>query len=181
MGTVSARWRLAAGLVALALGSAACGGAGPGVASLGSTTTTTQAAAPGGAAGSSGALDTASRLRFARCMRSHGVAGYPDPGGALQATGAAVKALDPNAPAFRRALATCQRYLPKGGPPASPAERAKVEQEALAFAHCMQTHGMPEWPDPTARGYMVAPVGAAATAPGYLRAQKACASLLPTG
>lgn len=56
-----------------------------------------------------------------------------------------------------------------------------MQAEALRFARCMQTHGMPEWPDPMSGGYMVAPVGAAANAPAYLKAAKACGGLLPKG
>ncbi len=61
-------------------------------------------------------------------------------------------------------------------------ERAKVQTEALRFAKCMQTHGMVNWPDPTSNGgYMVAPVGAAAESPTYLKAAKICRPLLPSG
>jgi hypothetical protein len=54
-------------------------------------------------------------LKFAQCMRSHGVPKFPDPkaGGALAlGTKAGV---DPNTPAFQAAQKTCQKLVP-GGP-----------------------------------------------------------------
>lgn len=164
-------------LVAIGFVAAGCGGGpAPGVASLGSTTTTT---ATGGAApkGSSGTVSQ--RLQYAKCMQTHGVPQFPEPGGSVDSF-AAMQKLDPNSPQFQRAVKSCQALLPQTTP-ASPAEREKVEAEALKFAHCMQSHGMPNWPDPTSQGYMVAPVGAAAQSPAYLRAAKACKDLVPSG
>jgi hypothetical protein len=54
-------------------------------------------------------------LKFARCMRAHGVVKFPDPkaGGALVlGTKAGV---DPNTPQFKAAQQTCQKLVP-GGP-----------------------------------------------------------------
>jgi len=164
-------------LVATGFLVAGCGGgSSPGVVSLGSTTTTI---ATGGAAprGSSGTVSQ--HLQYAKCMQTHGVPQFPEPGGNVDSF-AAMQKLDPNSPQFQKAEKSCQGLLPKTTP-ASPAEREKVEAEALKFAHCMQTHGMPSWPDPTSRGYMVAPVGAAAQSQSYLRAAKACKDLLPSG
>jgi hypothetical protein len=58
-------------------------------------------------------------LKFAQCMRQHGVAKFPDPqpDGSLR-----IKArrgdtsLDPNGPAFKRAQQACQHLMPGGGP-----------------------------------------------------------------
>jgi hypothetical protein len=58
-------------------------------------------------------------LKFAQCMRSHGVPRFPDPkaGGALAlGTKAGV---DPNTPAFQAAQKTCQKLVP-GGPIIAP-------------------------------------------------------------
>ncbi len=48
--------------------------------------------------------------RFAACMRSHGVPNFPDPG----AGAATIKpgSIDPNAPAFKTAVTSCQTLLP---------------------------------------------------------------------
>ena len=84
-------------------------------------------------------------LEFARCMRSHGVASFPDPnpGHGFQFPAN----LDPESPAFKSAQQACKRYLPdKGGPRAT---SAKDRAAALTLARCMRTHGVPQFPDPT--------------------------------
>jgi hypothetical protein len=113
-------------------------------------------------------------------MQTHGVPDFPESGGNARADNAAMAKIEPGSPGYLAAAKACNADLPKGRP-ASPAEQAKVQAEALRFARCMQTHGMPEWPDPMSGGYMVAPVGAAANAPAYLKAAKACGGLLPKG
>jgi len=63
-------------------------------------------------------------LRFAQCMRSHGVPKFPDPkpGGALVLGNKA--GIDPNTPQFRAAQQTCQKLTPGGpmigAPPSAP-------------------------------------------------------------
>ncbi len=76
-------WRASLPLVGLAtigLLAAACGSGSKvlGVPSAGGTTTTV---APSGSSGSgaSGETSQSQELQFAQCMRSHGVAGFPDP------------------------------------------------------------------------------------------------------
>ena len=39
-----------------------------------------------------------------------------------------------------------------GTPAASPAASAGLRQQAVAYAQCMRTHGIPQWPDPEVRG-----------------------------
>lgn len=53
--------------------------------------------------------------RFAACMRSHGVSGFPDPG----AGAAAIKpgAIDPNSPVFKSAATSCRSLLPTRAQP----------------------------------------------------------------
>ena len=169
------------GLVLAGFLGARCGGGSTvvGVANLGTNTTTSIA----GAAGDSGSPATlqANQLRYAKCMQTNGEPAYPEPGGNSKATVSALEKLNPNSATFQNAAKACRKYLPIGSP-ASPAERAKVQGEALKFAKCMQSHGMPSWPDPLPNGgYMVAPVGAAAHAPAYLKAAKICKPLLPAG
>ena len=54
-------------------------------------------------------------LKFAQCMRSHGVPKFPDPkaGGLLKL--GSKSGVDPNTPAFQAAQKTCQKLVP-GGP-----------------------------------------------------------------
>jgi hypothetical protein len=106
------------------------------VASLGPTTTTTlSSGGPSRSAGSTVALE------FASCMRSRGVPKFPDPGGPIVP---GIKQL----PAFRSAMATCNKLYPSSrftGVPLTEAQRTA----ALAQARCIRNHGVPNFPDPT--------------------------------
>jgi hypothetical protein len=85
-------------------------------------------------------------LKFANCMRSHGVTNFPDPGsgGGVQVPlGSNLKG-----PAFRSAAQACGKFGPKlsGRPPQlSAAQRRRL----IAFSQCIRAHGMPNFPDPT--------------------------------
>ena len=61
-------------------------------------------------------------LRFARCMRSHGVPNFPDPqpGGALDL---AQKVAAPNSPQFKATEHTCRNFVPGAPIPAAPSTR----------------------------------------------------------
>jgi hypothetical protein len=61
-------------------------------------------------------------LRFARCMRSHGVPNFPDPqpGGALDL---AQKVAAPDSPQFKAAERTCRDFVPGAPIPAAPPTR----------------------------------------------------------
>ena len=56
-------------------------------------------------------------LRAARCMRAHGVAGFPDPVFADGGVNFPIPAgLDIHTPQVQRAVATCRRLIPQGLP-----------------------------------------------------------------
>jgi hypothetical protein len=79
-------------------------------------------------------------VKFAQCMRAHGVSGFPDPGGSgPQETPVS------SAPAFVEAQKACG-----GGPggPGLPRATEAQKAQAIAFAKCMRANGVPEWPDP---------------------------------
>jgi hypothetical protein len=59
----------------------------------------------------------AQNLRYAQCMRSHGIKDFPDPGadGALQIQGQRGSDLDPNSATYKSADAACKSFLPDGG------------------------------------------------------------------
>jgi hypothetical protein len=61
-------------------------------------------------------------LRFARCMRSHGVPNFPDPqpGGALDL---AQKVAAPNSPQFKATEHACRNFVPGAPIPAAPSAR----------------------------------------------------------
>ncbi len=159
-------------------------GAGLWLAGCGSTTTD-----PGG--GSTSPQDAAAAngkaLRFAQCMRSHGVPNFPDPTGGridLQVqkspNGTSVNGVDVNGPAFNSAMQACRSYLPSGGR-LSAAAAAKAKSQALAMARCMRSHGVPNFPDPQFQnvpgggiGVKIAGAGIDPTSPQFQVAQKAC-------
>ena len=98
-------------------------------------------------------------LKFAACMRSHGVQNFPDPptgsGGGLQIAQSQsnnsgpvtkVNGVAVSSPAFQSAMEICNKDLPHGHPSAAQTEQAK--QQALAFSRCMRAHGVTDFPDP---------------------------------
>jgi hypothetical protein len=58
-------------------------------------------------------------LKFAQCMRSHGVPKFPDPTSGGMMTLGTKAGIDPNTPQFQAAQKTCQKLAP-GGPIAPP-------------------------------------------------------------
>jgi hypothetical protein len=151
--------RLVLALAAGALALAGCG--------------TTATVAARGASAHSAFLD------FSKCMRTHGVANFPDPSpgsGGIHID--ASSGLDPRAPAFGAAQRACRHLLPGGGPPTSLPEGAK--ESALRFAQCMRAHGVSNFPDPIFRGEGVmeqVPSGREASSPAFQSAQQACGGL----
>lgn len=86
-------------------------------------------------------------VRFANCMRAHGVPDFPDP----SATGGIQipdnSSINPFSPAFKTAQRACRALLPRGG--GGPG-KASAQQKAqfLALAQCMRAHGVTGFPDP---------------------------------
>jgi hypothetical protein len=132
---------------ALAVLTAACSGS-PSSAGSGS------APHPGGSASSPSAV------AYSACMRSHGVATFPDPDSSgalpkgdarhfgvssseLQAAQSACQSLLPNTGSFDQQFGQC---VSSGDCPQA------LVQQALTlmrnFAQCMRSHGVPNWPDP---------------------------------
>lgn len=95
----------------------------------------------------------ANQLRFAACMRSHGVPSFPDPsppGASLTGNtfgGFAIPAgLDVQSPAFQSAHNACRVDLGGGTPHRGVS--ANDRRSMLRHAQCMRTHGVPGYPDP---------------------------------
>jgi hypothetical protein len=139
--------RTVAGIIAtavLALLASACGGS---PSSTGS----------GGSPNAGGSSSSPSAVGFSRCMRSHGVPSYPDPGssGVLPKTSA--QQLGVSTPQYEAAQHACQHQLPVDSASLRQCEMAGVCSHAeiqqwlnagLRFARCMRSHGVPKWPDP---------------------------------
>lgn len=163
--------RAAAAACALTLAVAACGSAG------GSGATRTSANRP-------------SALRFADCLRAHGVVRFPDP---LPSGGFPRTANDgASSPGYGRAMSHCRGLIAVNATPSPPSAAARAT--ALRFARCMRRHGVPRFPDPVALsqigssaalvdGGVAFPLGASIdpSSPAYTRAATNCGQSAPAG
>lgn len=135
-----------AGLSALA---AACGGSTGGhVAQLGSTSTTSSSASNVAAA----STQQRGALAFSRCMRSHGVLSFPDPGSGGGIPKIALQRLGVSLSRFQAAQQACRHLLPNGGSGPSQAQLQQSRSQALRFSRCVRAHGVPSFPDPDSSG-----------------------------
>jgi hypothetical protein len=181
-------------IVAVVAAGCGSGAKSPGVASLGvgaTTTSTSQSLGSSGAGLSTGrgggnGLHVALRgnLKFSRCMRSHGVANFPDPNGQGQIGIDSASGIDPGSPTFQSAMQACRKNLPNGGQP-NPQQLAKAKKAALAFSACMRAHGVKDFPDPDFSGGTVQlKIGSKQGSdldpnnPTFKKAQAACGSHL---
>jgi hypothetical protein len=74
----------------------------------------------GGPSGQGNQLAAQQMLKFAQCMRSHGVPNFPDPvisGGGVQLK---LTGINPSSPQFKSAQRACQSLAPGGAPPGPP-------------------------------------------------------------
>jgi hypothetical protein len=154
---------------------AGCGGtSSPGVARTGSTASSTgRAAAPMGG--------PKSAVAYAKCIRSHGVPGFPDPGS--NGRFSLGSSIDPSSPQFQAAQKACQSLLPTGGSSlatqaASGSISPEKQRQLLQFARCMRAHGVPNFPDPTSQGIALSP-SVDPKSPQFQAATQACRQLFP--
>lgn len=168
-----------AALAGLAILAAGCSGA---------------SASPSAAASSpSGGPAMSQALRYSECMRSHGIADFPDPDSKGQI---AVSVNGPNSdlapanPKFQAAEAACKSLQPAGG---TQAQQQQDYAAGLKYSHCMQGHGIPV-PDPRPPGSgpgseSNSSVGSSGSngggvnpdSPQFVAANKACQHYLPAG
>jgi hypothetical protein len=95
-------------------------------------------------------------MKFAACMRDHGVRKFPDPDGSGGLTIDEVlngSSLDPDTPAWKQAIGACKDLEPAGF---TGHRRSAQQQEfALRFAQCMRDNGVKDFPDPTNDGPLI--------------------------
>jgi hypothetical protein len=131
----------------------------------------------------------AQMLAFAKCMRSHGVAQFPDPDRQGNFNNATIQALDTNNSQDNDALFQCRSVLPNAGTGLTVEQIQQIQQQnvrdAVKGARCMRAHGVTNFPDPAATtgasGVNWGPVVSAMQAgefststPSYEAALKAC-------
>ncbi len=97
-------------------------------------------------------------IKFADCMRAHGVPNFPDPGsgGGIQIPDNS--GINPQSPAFQSAQGECFKLLPGGGPGRARVSVAR-KQMMLKLAVCMRSHGISGFPDPTVSPPSAPPAG----------------------
>lgn len=102
-------------------------------------------------AGGAGQVMTAMR-QLARCIRGHGMPGWPDPV-INPLTGAPDWPQDaPDVPAsIQQACQSIASRLPPDVQNSQPPTAASM-QALLRFARCMRSHRVTDWPDPNAMG-----------------------------
>lgn len=113
--------------------------------------------------------------QFALCMRKNGVTNFPDPANGHFLISGSVQ----SNPHFNSAIQTCQHLLGASG--ISGGASGPQQQAELNFAHCMQTSGVPSFPDPAANGAIVAPQGVNTNSATFQNAFNKCKSKLPNG
>jgi hypothetical protein len=181
-----------AAAMALALALAGCGGSSsPGVAHVG---TTSSASAPGGSGGGTPESSETSAavqqkmVKFAQCMRTHGEPEFPEPTeGHITIHNQNGHGPNPESSQFQAAEKACNKYAPTRQAP-SPAQQAKMQEQALKFSECMRQHGVPNFPDPkfsSSGGGVRLKVGPSSginpSSPQFQAAQKTCQSASPLG
>jgi hypothetical protein len=102
-----------------------------------------------GGTGNNTNANLAKAVQFSRCMRTNGVANFPDPDASGQLTIDQVangSGVDTNSAVFQQALSTCRGLEPAGF---TGSKRSAQQQEAaLKFAQCMRDNGVTDFPDP---------------------------------
>lgn len=121
-------------------------------------------------------------IRFADCMRSHGVPGLPDPTSDPHAFKEALDPTTEQSPAFGSAMTACHHLVPGGGTHSQPTPPNPAQTSALlAFARCLRGHGFPRFPDPSSTGdithEMLASAGINLQQPAVVQAADACTSV----
>jgi hypothetical protein len=176
-GRVRATAALAVAAAAV-LTAAACGG---------SPSSTNSASTPNAGSGgtpNAGGSVGSGLLAYSRCMRSHGVADYPDPGsnGQIAKQAVASAASSVGASVFQSAGSACASLAPAGvgGPPIT----AQEQQDYLNAAACMRSHGITGFPDPNFSNGTVSlniPSSIDTTSPQFNQARQTCERLIPAG
>ena len=144
------------------------------VAQLG--TTASQSSAASSAAPTSTQVGA---VGFAQCIRAHGVPKWPDPdsSGVFDKTKITTQQLEVSSTALQAAQDACQHLLP----PASITQQRLNAAQALQFAQCVRSHGVPRFPDPDGSGRLPDPatVGVDQGSPQFQAANDTCAQYRP--
>jgi hypothetical protein len=127
-------------IAVVALTGAGCGSTTP----AGSASSTAAGASSVSASSAAGTQATKREkaVKFAECVRAHGVPHFPDP----DVTGNFNFAVDVSATTFTAAVSACKALQPPG---TLSGHRSTTQQSAaLSFAACVRANGVRDFPDP---------------------------------
>src|SRR5215469_12189860 len=164
--------------VGLLLLTAACGGR-----TSSSGTSSTSGTSASGTGGVSAAY-VSDKLGLARCLRAHGVPGYPDPDASGQEPPGSKQLIV--TPQGQAAVGACSSWSNRISNDEAAQNQATMG-EYVRFAQCMRAHGLPEFPDPTyAEGRVEFVLSASRDgfdphSPQVLAKAHQCESVLPPG
>ena len=115
------------------------------------------------------------RLKWAQCMRDHGV-DVQDSGG--------VELQSQDEQKFQDAMNACKQYAPNGGNGPGKIDQKTLDQ-LTRFAQCMRDHGIPmQDPQASGGGVKITAGGADAVDPSsdqFKQAEQACKQYMPSG
>jgi hypothetical protein len=95
-----------------------------------------------GGGGSKSATDQDKAVKFAECVREHGVPHFPDP----DAKGEFNFGVDVSPAVWRKAVDACNDLKPPGA--LSSKRTPKQQSASLRFAQCVRENGVKDFPDP---------------------------------
>jgi hypothetical protein len=139
---------------------------------------------PGGrVAQSAASANQNGAVSFARCMRSHRVPNWPDPNsaGAFDKSKLTTELLGAGPSQVQAAQSACQHLLPNSGREPNAARVQQAKAQGFAFAACIRSHGVRNFPDPDSTGRIPDPatVGINQGSPRFQAANQACGKYRP--
>jgi hypothetical protein len=124
-------------------------------------------------------------LAYSACMRANGVTNFPDPvqnaNGSFSLQLSPSLGINPNSTQYKAAQQACQHLMPSG---VASGQGSTSPEQAVKWAACMRSHGLPNFPDPTVSNG-VAQLNLSGTnidpnSSQFQSASQACQSLRPT-
>ena len=136
---MSTQLRLWVALALVALISAGCGSNAPSETGTAGSSGTARSTGTGG---TRKATDQNKAVKFAACIRGHGVPHFPDP----DAKGDFVFGIDVTPAVWGKAVDACKDLQPPGT--LSSKRSPKQQTASLRFAQCVRDNGVKDFPDP---------------------------------
>ena len=136
----------------------------------------------GSGAPNAGGSANSQAVAYSRCVRSHGVPGFPDPASNGQIPKEAVIRALSRLSDSRAMAATnaCANLNPAGQ--GGPTLAAQEQQDYLRAAACMRSHGITNFPDPTFPGGRVnlsIPSSIDTKSRQFIEAERTCIRIIP--